>query len=249
MDEDGVWRTICGRRVFIKNGQNLTDAMKESGKFDKEVYNNKIRKPQDITKKELEKIKVLSQLIDEDEFKLGIEKSVFEIYGLNKNFPNEVSNEQFSKMESQTIYRGISANSEEQAKMYFKRFKKGDIYIGKNNSGSGIWFSYNKNIANVYKNGEMGTSAKKGKNSFLIEAKIRKNAKLINKNDLPSKKERILMYDVKNDNILSKIVYDDGLYATMLGYDGIIDEVGFTNKIKNVSILNREILVIKNENK
>lgn len=33
MLEGGVWRTISGRRVFIKTGQSLTDAMKESGKF------------------------------------------------------------------------------------------------------------------------------------------------------------------------------------------------------------------------
>ncbi len=32
-DEDGVWRTIHGRKVFIKNGQSLEDAMSESGKF------------------------------------------------------------------------------------------------------------------------------------------------------------------------------------------------------------------------
>lgn len=32
-DEGGVWRTISGRRVFIKDGQSLTDAMRESGKF------------------------------------------------------------------------------------------------------------------------------------------------------------------------------------------------------------------------
>lgn len=31
--EDGVWRTIGGHRVFIKSGQSLSDAMKESGKF------------------------------------------------------------------------------------------------------------------------------------------------------------------------------------------------------------------------
>lgn len=29
----GVWRTIGGRRIFIKDGQNLVTAMKESGKF------------------------------------------------------------------------------------------------------------------------------------------------------------------------------------------------------------------------
>lgn len=32
-EKDGVWRTIGGRRVFIRNGQSLSDAMKESGKF------------------------------------------------------------------------------------------------------------------------------------------------------------------------------------------------------------------------
>ncbi len=32
-NEDGVWRTIGGRRIFIKNGQDLASAMKESGKF------------------------------------------------------------------------------------------------------------------------------------------------------------------------------------------------------------------------
>ncbi len=33
--EKGVWRTICGRKVFIKDGQSLTEAMKASGKFSK----------------------------------------------------------------------------------------------------------------------------------------------------------------------------------------------------------------------
>lgn len=32
-DIGGVWRTIGGRRVFIKDGQDLASAMKESGKF------------------------------------------------------------------------------------------------------------------------------------------------------------------------------------------------------------------------
>lgn len=31
--EDGIWRTVGGRRIFIKNGQDLSSAMKESGKF------------------------------------------------------------------------------------------------------------------------------------------------------------------------------------------------------------------------
>ena len=34
-EDEGVWRTIGGRKVFIKTGQSLSDAMKESGKFNK----------------------------------------------------------------------------------------------------------------------------------------------------------------------------------------------------------------------
>ena len=32
-EKDGVWRTVGGRRIFIKNGQSLSEAMIESGKF------------------------------------------------------------------------------------------------------------------------------------------------------------------------------------------------------------------------
>lgn len=38
MEENGVWRTVGGRRIFIKEGQDLASAMKESGKF-KNKYN------------------------------------------------------------------------------------------------------------------------------------------------------------------------------------------------------------------
>lgn len=36
-DIGGVWRTIGGRRVFIKNGQDLSTAMIESGKFRQKI--------------------------------------------------------------------------------------------------------------------------------------------------------------------------------------------------------------------
>lgn len=252
-DIGGVWRTVGGRRIFIKKGQSLSSAMKESRKFSNNMNNvnhrSNIREPKDITKEELEDIKRLSQLTNKDGLKEGIEKAVFDKYGFNKKFPKTLPKEKFDKINSNIIYRGISANSEEQAKSYFNQFMSGDIYNGYNNSGSGVWFSENKNIASGYKNGEMGTSSKNGSDSFIINAKIEKNANLINKKDLLPKKERLLMYGIQNDNILSKIVYDDGLYAAILGYDGIIDEIGFTIKTKNVSILNRNVLVVENDNK
>lgn len=32
-NDNGIWRTVGGRRIFIKTGQSLSEAMKESGKF------------------------------------------------------------------------------------------------------------------------------------------------------------------------------------------------------------------------
>ena len=44
MLEDGVWRTVGGRKIFIRDGQALSDAMKASGKFkkNKKTTNRKI---------------------------------------------------------------------------------------------------------------------------------------------------------------------------------------------------------------
>jgi hypothetical protein len=44
MFEDGVWRTVAGRRIFIKNGQSLTDAMKNSGKYKKNNLQERLKK-------------------------------------------------------------------------------------------------------------------------------------------------------------------------------------------------------------
>lgn len=43
-ENEGVWRTIAGRKVFIKTGQSLSSAMKESGKFDSVRNKNAQRK-------------------------------------------------------------------------------------------------------------------------------------------------------------------------------------------------------------
>ena len=46
--ENGVWRTIGGRRIFIKDGEDLASAMKKSGKF----KNSKKGKKEDEEDKE-----------------------------------------------------------------------------------------------------------------------------------------------------------------------------------------------------
>ena len=55
-EEDGVWRTIGGKRIFIQKGESLSDAMKKSGKFPtqkkKEFKNNETKEE---TKVDIEK--------------------------------------------------------------------------------------------------------------------------------------------------------------------------------------------------
>lgn len=58
--ENGVWRTISGRRVFIKEGQSLTDAMRESGKFGED-------KTRIFNKKDFQDAKKLTEKIVEDQ--------------------------------------------------------------------------------------------------------------------------------------------------------------------------------------
>ena len=63
--EDGVWRTVRGRKIFIKDGQSLTEAMKDSGKFES-------KKEEKFTEEEIEEIKD-----DIESFKKG-ESETFE---------------------------------------------------------------------------------------------------------------------------------------------------------------------------
>lgn len=52
MEENGVWRTVGGRRIFIKEGQDLASAMKESGKFNQNNKNSQVKKNLDNNVKE-----------------------------------------------------------------------------------------------------------------------------------------------------------------------------------------------------
>lgn len=42
--EEGIWRTVGGRRIFIEDGEDLATAMKKSGKF-KKTEESEVSKP------------------------------------------------------------------------------------------------------------------------------------------------------------------------------------------------------------
>ncbi len=64
--EYGVWRTVCGKRVFIKDGQELSDAMLESGKFTKKAIDAVDENEKDPKKQEMKKER---GVISKDELK------------------------------------------------------------------------------------------------------------------------------------------------------------------------------------
>lgn len=54
-EQDGVWRTVGGRRIFIRTGQSLSEAMIRSGKFKTNRNKNKEEEKKDYSKFRIEK--------------------------------------------------------------------------------------------------------------------------------------------------------------------------------------------------
>lgn len=81
-NEEGVWRTIGGRRVFIKTGQSLEEAMKESGKFSRSEKNKQLHEKLDKEREEKDKYKYLHKTED-DEFvktQADVNGTFFQVY-------------------------------------------------------------------------------------------------------------------------------------------------------------------------
>lgn len=74
----GVWRTVGGRRIFIKDGQDLASAMKESGKFKTKKQDEKGKKINDTMDKRqaiIEKLdKETAGLEEYDKYNLAVSK-------------------------------------------------------------------------------------------------------------------------------------------------------------------------------
>ena len=132
-DIGGVWRTIGGRKVFIKTGQNLADAMRESGKFKKQ-------KPESLNtfEKQIEYIKEhqdeLYNIIETSE---NIDKELCLKFQERNQFnakPAVLNSEEFEKLSSKDyikVYRGYH-DGRKSADEYIKDFK-----YSKNSYGTG----------------------------------------------------------------------------------------------------------------
>lgn len=90
MEENGVWRTVGGRRIFIKEGQDLASAMKESGKFPKNKKSLKTEEVQNQIEKMIKQNSELKKQLEEKQKQLNIKESEYlkeRAEYIRKNYP------------------------------------------------------------------------------------------------------------------------------------------------------------------
>ena len=77
--DGGIWRTISGRKVFIKDGQSLTEAMKSSGKFENQTVRMYLKSLEVIRLEELsDEYKATLNKISELEYNNKITKDEYD---------------------------------------------------------------------------------------------------------------------------------------------------------------------------
>ena len=137
MEENGVWRTVGGRRIFIKEGQDLATAMKESGKFNsnakkksKELSKEEKAEKSVLIKQQREKLreKLNESGLSQEEYD-NIKKQIQELTKQKQELDKDLSNldlrdaaERLKKRE--TPKNTISKNDEETAKKYRQKNDK-----------------------------------------------------------------------------------------------------------------------------
>lgn len=129
-DIGGVWRTVGGRRIFIKEGQDLASAMKESGKFSKKDVKNK--KDYNNLSTELDKtdIEVLNYYV--------MEAGAYDVnYVLRNEIADKTENDKNAIKALDNVINKSSLNKDVETYRYisnenvFKDIKIGDVYEDK----------------------------------------------------------------------------------------------------------------------
>lgn len=85
-DIGGVWRTVGGRRIFIKDGQDLSSAMKESGKFGSKTKTSSNQK----NYKEMSDRELKDELYDNDRMLNEMERRLSGRYELSDEKRDEL---------------------------------------------------------------------------------------------------------------------------------------------------------------
>lgn len=177
---DGVWRTIGGRRVFIKNGQDLASAMKESGKFGGKYDNDiTIKRIMEVIEKQTQLEKELQEISNQaynemteqevETMNFYTSDGYFDIndylsgkYDLEngQEIVNNINNaiSKFNYNENFSVYSGTS-------KSHYRNYKKDDII----ETNRFISSSTNQSVAGIFAESE--------ENGLIMKINVKQNSK------------------------------------------------------------------------
>jgi len=140
------------------------------------------------------------------------------------------------------LYRGINGETEEQLNNYVNEFLSGEVFFGKNASiyGTGIYMCTDYDTTTKYAtyfNNNYGA---------ILNCKVDTKTNIIDYDNLNNIKDNmlnIIRKKYKNTNIINYLSFleDDGLFASILGYDAI-----YVKEKNYVVVLNRGKLIVEN---
>lgn len=191
MDEiGGIWRTVGGRRIFIKNGKDLATAMKESGKFS----NNKIEKIHQTAI--LMDSKGNEYKIDEEQLRKFVTDKNLDISNWKKCDSNlqeeyskqigysspmqEISKKEYDKYKSIELSRVVTGKNKSESDNIVINSKAGEIqYSAERRSyyGKGLYYGTKESENKLVK--DYGNE-----NSSIINCKISKKANILEFEDM-----------------------------------------------------------------
>ena len=138
----GIWRTVGGRRIFIKEGQNLSVAMKESGKFNSNSYskeekqalikyispdsitlNEKLRNNETLTKDEKDWVTNLDKALQKTKNYEGLVIRDMQVINLDSYINNFKLNDVYSVNQYLSFSTGKVFNEYANIKIYIRESK------------------------------------------------------------------------------------------------------------------------------
>lgn len=130
-DIKGIWRTVGGRRIFIKEGQDLVTAMKESGKFDTKQIDT-AKKIDELFKKKnnLEQKKAEMEIKEDLAKPINKDKEEEQPKKINLSDYNQIDNDTFNEM---SLKQNITKEQEARLYDYNNGFIGTDYAMGINN--------------------------------------------------------------------------------------------------------------------
>lgn len=168
-------------------------------------------------------------------------KRIYKILNYDR-LPQLESTSKSEKNKGLPIYRGISAKNYDELKEYINQFLKGDIFYGGRASiyGTGIYTVVGEESSVAENYASDGDTNNIG---IVIEIKMSSNSRIIDYNMIQGIRNFAFeqlrkMYNKKVEKYIS-FLEDDGVLASLLGYDAII-----VKEKRYIVVLNRTKMII-----